>query len=338
MEVDASGTLSSGNFRGVIEGLELVGVSPGPILAAIGCDRRVFDPLLGRFPVALEHRFWEAIERHSQDQGIGVAIGQAYAHSGHHTIDLYVALHSETLRGAFSHIELLAPLSDDRGHLEVCEDATLAHARVYRDGGYPRAPGFMDALFASAVTILRERVTGFRLSSVQLRRARPRDLTRYEQAFGLLPEFSARDNKLSFERWMLDAPLQGSDATLGELLLQSAIRQLQDMPQLPALVARLHRVVLDGLERGENSLSHAARTLGTSQRTLRRKLAQHGTSFQAVLDGLRRDLAEDHLRNGEQSIEVISNLLGFTSASAFQRAFRRWHGGSPSAYRKAHKP
>lgn len=336
-DTSASGTLSATYFRAALEGLELIGVQPDAILAAANCDRALFEPRFARFPVALEHRLWCAIERHTGDPAIGLSVGRAYARSGRHAIDLYLALHSGTPRRAFANIELLAPLSDDRGHLELREDAALAHARMYRDGGYPRAPGFTDALFASCSALLADRVEGFQVRRIQLARPRPADCAPYERAFGVLPEFSASGDVLSFERRLLDAPLRGSDVHLGAILLESALQLLRDAPRLTPLVAQLHKVLLDRLGRDGASLSNAARALGTSPRTLRRRLARLGTNFQGVLDSLRRDVAEHHLRNTEESVEVISERLGFASTSAFQRAFRRWHATSPTAYRFAQK-
>ncbi|MCB4454395.1 AraC family transcriptional regulator [Leisingera sp. McT4-56] len=80
-------------------------------------------------------------------------------------------------------------------------------------------------------------------------------------------------------------------------------------------------------------LADAARALKVTPRTLMRRLDAEDTSFQAIKDGLRRDLAIRDLQTGQKSIEEISQDVGFSSAANFHRAFRRWTGAPPSAYR-----
>jgi len=80
------------------------------------------------------------------------------------------------------------------------------------------------------------------------------------------------------------------------------------------------------------SLEHAATEMGMSGRTLRRKLAEEGTSYQKELDRVRQRLAREYFARGGQSITELSLMLGFTDSSAFAKAFRRWTGLSPSEF------
>ncbi len=80
-------------------------------------------------------------------------------------------------------------------------------------------------------------------------------------------------------------------------------------------------------------LIDAAKEMNMTPRTLMRRLEEDGTSFQAIKDGLRRDMAIRSLRNGRKSIEQISQEVGFSSAANFHRAFLRWTGATPSTYR-----
>ena len=86
------------------------------------------------------------------------------------------------------------------------------------------------------------------------------------------------------------------------------------------------------------TLSEAAQAMHLTPRTLIRRLEADGTSFQAIKDALRRDLAIRHLQLGQKSIEEIAQDVGFTSAANFHRAFRRWTGNTPSAYRRRIPP
>ena len=79
-------------------------------------------------------------------------------------------------------------------------------------------------------------------------------------------------------------------------------------------------------------LGDAAQRLNLTPRTLIRRLDAEATSFQAIKDGLRRDIAIRDLTSGTKSIEAISQDIGFGSAASFHRAFRRWTGATPRSY------
>ncbi|MFK7940648.1 MAG: AraC family transcriptional regulator ligand-binding domain-containing protein [Roseovarius sp.] len=81
-------------------------------------------------------------------------------------------------------------------------------------------------------------------------------------------------------------------------------------------------------------LTGAAQAMHMTPRTLIRKLEADGTSFQAIKDGLRRDIAIRHLQTGQHSVEAIAYEVGFSSAANFHKAFQRWTGKTPSSYRR----
>lgn len=83
------------------------------------------------------------------------------------------------------------------------------------------------------------------------------------------------------------------------------------------------------------SLEQAARFLNMSPRTLIRKLAAEDRSFQAIKDGLRRDIAIRDLKGSSKSMDEISWSIGFTSSAVFHRAFKSWTGMTPGEYRRA---
>lgn len=332
---DAGGTLSSSTFRAIAKALDEQQLPALSIFAAAGLERALLLDENARVPIALEHRVWAEIERRSGDPAIGLAIGESIARRGRYTVDLYLVLNSSTPRDALRIAGRYSRVGDDRAHLDLIEQQDLATVRVYRDGGLPRAPGFLDALLASMATVLGDRAPGFRVRAVRLRRPRPRKVEPYLKTFGVVPEFATGRNELDFDRALLDVPLRGSDAVLAEILAKQALQLLRESPRIAPIVVAVQRVLSEGLAHRQTSSTAVARALGTSERTLRRRLAQVGTSFQMLLEGVRRDLAAFHLREGEDSVERIAERLGFSTTSAFQRAFQRWHGAPPTRFRAA---
>jgi AraC-like DNA-binding protein len=99
-------------------------------------------------------------------------------------------------------------------------------------------------------------------------------------------------------------------------------------------VSRVRSVVASTLGRSEPTISDAARRLNFSSRTLQRRLAAEGMSFQQVVDDMRRDMAERLLADASLAVAEISYVLGFSEPSAFHRAFKRWSGVTPMEFRE----
>jgi AraC-like DNA-binding protein len=88
-----------------------------------------------------------------------------------------------------------------------------------------------------------------------------------------------------------------------------------------------------GLPSGAIDAATLARALHMSERTLRRKLDADGIGLRALVDDVRRELALERLADAKLSTEALAAELGFTTAQAFHRAFRRWTGTTLQAHR-----
>ena len=94
------------------------------------------------------------------------------------------------------------------------------------------------------------------------------------------------------------------------------------------------RKISDALSEGVPRAARIAREMGVSERTLHRRVSQHGTSFQSILENAQRRLAEGLLVQSDHSIAEIAFLTGFSEQSAFTRAFKRWVNETPAAFRE----
>ena len=81
----------------------------------------------------------------------------------------------------------------------------------------------------------------------------------------------------------------------------------------------------------------AAAAMGLSTRTLRRRLANEGTSYRVELEGLRRELAARYLADTGLSVSETAARLGYADVAAFGHAFRRWYGQSPGRWQRGHR-
>lgn len=139
---------------------------------------------------------------------------------------------------------------------------------------------------------------------------------------------------ISFDHDVL-GPVHMRNAADLKLFLANAPRdwiftRSSDHTQALRVRSHLSRVGWD-----HSNLTETAKAMHMTPRTLIRRLERNGTSFQAIKDGLRRDIAIRDLQAGRNSIEAIAQDLGFASAASFHKAFQRWTGNTPSFYRRS---
>ncbi len=99
--------------------------------------------------------------------------------------------------------------------------------------------------------------------------------------------------------------------------------------------ARVRNVIASLAMSGTVSLDLAAKSLGTSQRTLQRRLSDHGTCFWTMVEQSRFEIAAALLLGTRLSAQEIGARLGYANPNAFSRAFVKWAGMPPRAYRLA---
>ena len=119
-------------------------------------------------------------------------------------------------------------------------------------------------------------------------------------------------------------------------LTEGAVHRILDaLPEEVGFLDRVRRTILEELGLGEPKLARLAQRMQLSERTLQRWLQRERTSVQALIDGARRELALRQLASTSQSIAQIAHLVGFAEVRAFHRAFKRWTGSTPAAYRRS---
>jgi AraC-like DNA-binding protein len=170
---------------------------------------------------------------------------------------------------------------------------------------------------------------------VQFRHAAPADITEHRRIFRCPVEFGGQNNVLTLSRAQLEFPIATSDVGLRAILDRHADEILARLPRL-GLVPKTRAALADALAAGTPTLAAVAKRMRTSTRTLQRRLAEDGVRFDDLLDGLRRELAIQHLGDARLTVAEVGFLLGYNDATAFHRAFRRWMGCTPQTYRLKH--
>lgn len=162
------------------------------------------------------------------------------------------------------------------------------------------------------------------------------DTQAYTRLIGLTPQFNASCNAWLFDAKLLDTPLSSGDQELHRLIQQhlDALDQMS-IQELPAYIRQLLRNLLPS---GRATIEQIADYMDINPRTLQRYLAEEGTSFQVLLDETRQTMAQRYLGDSTLSLTQLAAMLGYSELSAFSRAFQRWFGTSPRAWRAEQHP
>lgn len=174
-------------------------------------------------------------------------------------------------------------------------------------------------------------ITGAKLAFAY---APPRYAKIVEEAFDAEVSFSADQHSLRVPATWLNEPCALHDESMHRYLVKRCEEELRaSAGTLPAEIAvRQALLARPGVIPG---LADIAASQHVSPRTLIRRLKQGNTTYQRILDDVRKTLSRDFLRNSSMRISRISWRLGYQDPSNFSRAFRGWYGTSPQRYRKA---
>lgn len=198
--------------------------------------------------------------------------------------------------------------------------------------GVPGADQVTFGALAIAANVLRSLCgAGFRFHEVDFAYRAPSDVSLFRRFFGAPVRFDAERSALVFEARWLAAPVAGADGYIRELLVERIRQQQADATDVTG--DRLRRVVRSLVAGGKFTVDDLAAVFALSRRTLARRLNEHGTSFNALLDEARFFAARNLVQSSQVPIAKIAARLGYSDTPTFTRAFRRWAGTTPTQWR-----
>ena len=160
----------------------------------------------------------------------------------------------------------------------------------------------------------------------------PADPREHQRIFGILPRFETESNWVRFDAVALAWPLLQTNSQMDGVLQAQLQQHLEAKPQ--DIVSQVRHEVAARLRGDMPTLATVAKALHRSARAVQRDLQSANTTYRKVIDDLRRDLAQQYLRQPSHSIADIAFLFGFSEPSAFHRSFRNWTGQTPRASRR----
>ncbi len=319
--------------KAIRKALDAAGVDSARLFAEAGLDSAALDDPNARYAVDATTRLWRLAVTATGDEAFGLTVARHINQTTFHALG-YSLTASNTLREAFERMlryfrlisdaaDLTFELDGDRYRFALCPPA---------HGPQP-APESLDAFTFLVVRLCRGLYRReFSPLAVNLQRPMPHNISAFERAFRAPLKFGAAQNEIWFAREVFEQKLEGANPELARHNDEVVVRYLAQM-QKQNLRARVHAALIEQLPQGEPSQEKIAEAVHMSPRNFQRKLAEEGTSYTELLNDTRRDLALSYVRDPGYSLGEITYLLGFSDASSFNRAFKRWTGQAPSAYR-----
>lgn len=320
----------SGWVLAIARTLDSVGVPHSRIFSELGMDEERLKNGASRYSQEQVTSLWRAAIRETEDPHFGLKVATNIRPSSFHVVG-YAMNCSATLGDALRRFARYAKLISNSATVDLDEEDEQARLRFhFETGGLPPCAQAMDTVLAGIVCF-----SGWLVGS----QVRPLEV-RFQHSCATTPEeyervlncpvlFDQTEDSVIFGARDLERDILSADENLASILDGMAISQLAE------LSGRFSRKVRESLLKqfvtGEVSKSRTASLMHMTERTLLRRLKDEGTTFQDVLDALRAELACEQLRRSDITIQEVSTMLGFSDASTFSRAFKRWTGQRPSS-------
>lgn len=335
------GELSVGFVQPLAEALCALGHDPAHLLRRYGLDPTRLAEAGARLSIPRYMHLGHAAIALCGEPALGLHMGRLsrLAQAG---LAGVTAAQAPTLGEAARTLLRFEPLyaANYRGHSSFLEDPQGAWLRFYSISPYNTYNRFVvDSLLAGWLAQLGA-LAGAPLQAERLEMEfeAPDYASHYQPLCSSAVQFGASGNQLRLSRATLELPNPQHCPSTWQHLLQLCEAEMLQRTRVRSLGERITHLLGPLLNGGrEPDLEEVALHLQLPTWTLRRKLAEEGTRFRNLLNDTRRDLAETYIRDTELAFGEIAYLLGFASAEAFQRAFKRWTGVTPGEFRRSQR-
>lgn len=308
---------------------ERAGADGEALLAGCGLDPGRLD-LDGRVPIEAVHALVDAAVAETGDELLGLHAAQHRSLSDFDAFGFLVTT-SSTLRSAVDTCSMFARLIGERFEtLEQPGRVILRYARLGPSHAAQRHLIEMIAFdWAMNLGLLVE--GGPWVEQVRFKHDPPAWRDALDEAFGGRVAYAAPFDELVLPASAMALPMPDANLHMHAFFQRHARRQLEALPASDDLLTRARSLVEDQLRGGQVGIEMLARRLGLGERTLQRRLERHGLTVRSLIDDVRRAracaLISDH------SAADLAARLGYSEPAAFHRAFKRWTGMTPEAFR-----
>lgn len=334
----ANYTVSGASVAALLSYSKALGLELTPQLGPLGLSGVDLHHPDCRVESTANDALWALAAERSADPNFGLRFAQRLDLDAFHVVG-HLAASSSTVGQALDRVVEFSRLLHDAGRTELERPGDGRLLLFPGCRGLPRPPPRQIAEFntASAVVLLRF-ITGrpgWAPTAVAFHHPAPANVRAHRELFGVAPSFAAPEDVLTLEEADRALPVRVTSASrIGQYLESYARTLLAKLPtQRDDLRGQVLRAIVSSLPTGGVTIEEIAARLAITPRTLQRRLAQTGDAFSSLVDEARLATAEHYLADDKLTLGEISFLLGFNEPSTFHKAFRRWKGKPPGAWR-----
>jgi AraC-like DNA-binding protein len=314
--------------------LESYGVDPAVLFEQAGLDAQKLYDANARYRDSRLYKLWQLAVEATGDPYIGLRVASYWHPSAAHALG-YAWLASATLKDALERTVRYYRMMTDKEELTLTESEEEFRLIIENPASdYPTAPEDLDASFAALIHLCRMcHGESFNPRRITMGRPSLPDPAPFAEHFRAPIQYSGNENSVCFDKVDALTALPTANAEVAranEKIVQEYLARFDRSSVAMQVRARL----TEQLSSGHTTQESIADALHMSLRSLQRRLNNEDTSYKSLLDETRRELAAHYMAESHRSINEITYLLGFSEPSNFSRAFRRWTGKSPSAYRE----
>lgn len=316
----------------VLGRLEALGVDVERVLRQVGVLRSRFQGPRAQVTVAEFLAFWRAVQAQGEPE-LGLRLGSDVQA---HQLDVasMAAVHSRNLGEALGKLERYKRVSCGP-HLWVETRKELARVGARWEMTDEELPALLfDGMFASVLTLAR-RGTGTDVVPRRVELTRPRAHAERLTAFFRCPvRFGAPVDVLVLDADVLSWPFVTHNPDLLAVMVPGLEAELRERSPSSSIAEEVRTLLGRRLNGERPSVGKVAKQLGTSARSLQRRLADHGTSYQSLLDDVRHRAARRLLGEAGLVPAEVGFLLGYEELNSFSRAFHGWEGVTPEQWKR----
>lgn len=321
--------------NGLLDAIRAAGADPDQILRTLELDGSVLSDAERFIPCSIFAAILEEAARITGDHCFGLHFGDRFNPKNIGPL-AYVVLNSPTIAVADEQIgrylrlynqavRVSRAIKGERAYLQyVFCDLEIESPRQQNEYGMALRLHTIRMMMGSEWTPL----------EVQFAHQAPDEISEHQRIFGAPVLFGYQTNSLVIESEFLTRQVPAADPRLYQIIKRYLEGILKEMPADRGVLAPVRRVIAESMRDGDPNLARVAKKMAVSRRTLQRQIKEHGTEFKNLVDDTRRQFALSYLKDGRNTLTEIAFLLGYSEASAFSRAFKRWTGATPLAYRR----
>jgi AraC-like DNA-binding protein len=321
---------------GLLEAIGAAGADPDDVLQALQLDRSIFAKSDGFMPCAVFARILEEAARVTGDACFGLHFGERFNPKNIGPLS-YVVLNSPTVAAGDENAARYLKLYNQAATVSRTIEGERAYLQYVLSGLEAIEARRQQNEYSMAIRLNTIRMmvgSQWTPLEVQFAHPEPAQMTEHLRVFGAPVLFGYLSNNFVIEREFLDRQVPAADQRLYRIIKRYLERILEEMPPEHGVLPSVRRAIAESMRDGEPNLARVAKKMAMSPRTLQRQMKEHDVEFKGLVDDTRRRFAMGYLRDRRNTLTEIAFLLGYSEASAFTRAFKRWTGATPLAYRR----